>query len=374
MYALVMLEVVVGLAAVAWALERPRLGRLVVVTVLAGLLLYTHYWAIYLVIAVVGGLLLTGGARRRSARRVAVAVAAGVVLWLPWVPTFRFQAAHTATPWAAEASAFGRPPGVHRQRRCADPPRRAVRRRDGRRVPRRVHAAPCRGGASRSRRPGWPPSPPAPPPSACSAPSPARARSATATSPWPSRSSSSPPASGCGGWPVATCGWPCSSSASPARSWPSSTCGPPGPRRPPWWPSCAAQAQPGDLLIYCPDQLAPATDRLLRRDGPALVESVFPAGSTPARVDWIDYEDRAVAADPAGRRPRCAGGSRRPRHLARRQHHLPADRRGVPAGSSTRSDGLTATDAAVRCPTATTSSSTAPSTGSPPGYDVSVRQ
>ncbi len=35
MYALVMLEVVVGLAAVAWSLERPRLGRLAVVT-LAG--------------------------------------------------------------------------------------------------------------------------------------------------------------------------------------------------------------------------------------------------------------------------------------------------------------------------------------------------
>ena len=71
----------------------------------AALLLYTHYWAIYLVIAVVGGLLLAGGSRRRAARRVAVAVAAGVVLWLPWVPTFRFQAAHTATPWAAAASA-----------------------------------------------------------------------------------------------------------------------------------------------------------------------------------------------------------------------------------------------------------------------------
>ena len=40
---------------------------------MAALLLYTHYWAIYLVIAVIGGLVLAGGARRHAARRVAVA-------------------------------------------------------------------------------------------------------------------------------------------------------------------------------------------------------------------------------------------------------------------------------------------------------------
>jgi mannosyltransferase len=60
-----------------------------------------------------------------------------------------------------------------------------------------------------------------------------------------------------------------------------------------------AEARPGDLVMYCPDQLAPATHRLLQRVGLDVVESVFPTGSTPERVDWIDYEDRATAADPS---------------------------------------------------------------------------
>ena len=37
----------------------------------------------------------------RAAVRVLGAMAAGGVLWLPWVPAFRFQAEHTATPWTA---------------------------------------------------------------------------------------------------------------------------------------------------------------------------------------------------------------------------------------------------------------------------------
>ena len=32
-------------------------------------------------------------------RRLLSALTAAGVLWLPWVPSFRFQAAHTATPW-----------------------------------------------------------------------------------------------------------------------------------------------------------------------------------------------------------------------------------------------------------------------------------
>ena len=42
---------------------------------------------------------------RRARRLVALAIAAGFVLWLPWLPTFVFQARHTATPWAPPATA-----------------------------------------------------------------------------------------------------------------------------------------------------------------------------------------------------------------------------------------------------------------------------
>jgi hypothetical protein len=43
---------------------------------------------------------------------------------------------------------------------------------------------------------------------------------------------------------------------------------------------------PGDLVVYCPDQLARPSDRLLRR-GPT--RQVFPSGERPERIDWVDY-------------------------------------------------------------------------------------
>lgn len=56
-------------------------------------------------------------------------------------------------------------------------------------------------------------------------------------------------------------------------------------------------AQPGDLVIFCPDQLAPDGARELP-DG--LDAVVFPTFAGPERVDWVDYLDRYAASDPAG--------------------------------------------------------------------------
>jgi hypothetical protein len=78
----------------------------VAVTVLA--LLLSHYWALYL-LAVVGiGLLLRARrmADRRSALATLGAIVAGALLWLPWFPSFWDQFQHTGTPWAA-APPFG---------------------------------------------------------------------------------------------------------------------------------------------------------------------------------------------------------------------------------------------------------------------------
>jgi len=55
-------------------------------------------------------------------------------------------------------------------------------------------------------------------------------------------------------------------------------------------------AQPGDVVAYCPDQLAPPVDRLLR---PGLQQLTFPTDSTPQRVNWVDYGARIAATDPA---------------------------------------------------------------------------
>jgi mannosyltransferase len=65
-------------------------------------LLYTHDWGIYLTGAV--GLVLLLQARARRDRALFAWVvgcgAAVLLLWAPWIPSFVFQAANTAAPWA----------------------------------------------------------------------------------------------------------------------------------------------------------------------------------------------------------------------------------------------------------------------------------
>jgi len=298
MYALVMLEVVVCLAAVAWSLERPRLGRLAAVTLLTALLLYTHYWALYLIIAVAGGLLLAGGVRRRPARRVAVAVAAGVVLWLPWVPTFRFQAAHTGTPWAARASAsaalqvftgsVGAPTllvGLYGLAMAGAFLAAFTMRPPARHLP--ITPTGLAGVAAGT--------------AAVGVLGAIASSSAVSNRYFAVAIPLVVIAAGVGLWRIAgrrlwlavlAFGLVGSILAVVDLRTARSTA-------PAIVAALRAQARPGDLVLFCPDQLAPATDRLLQRRGTQLVESVFPAGSTPARVDWIDYEDRALAAEPS---------------------------------------------------------------------------
>ena len=55
-----------------------------------------------------------------------------------------------------------------------------------------------------------------------------------------------------------------------------------------------AEATPDDLVVYCPDQLGPATDRLLPDE---LDGMTYPAGGDPRFVDWVDYAEGVEAAD-----------------------------------------------------------------------------
>jgi len=60
--------------------------------------------------------------------------------------------------------------------------------------------------------------------------------------------------------------------------------------------SIAGAADPDDLVVICPDQLGPATLRSL----PETITAVgLPAFERPVRIDWRDYEARNEAADPA---------------------------------------------------------------------------
>ena len=102
MYSLVMLLFLVGYLALARARARPTLPRLAAVSLLTGALLLSHYWAIYLLVLVVAFLLhrVRKGPGPAEAGRALVAVLAGTLLFLPWLPTFLYQLGHTGTPWA----------------------------------------------------------------------------------------------------------------------------------------------------------------------------------------------------------------------------------------------------------------------------------
>lgn len=108
MYSLVAFVVALGLLAALRAYERPSPARLVWVVLAAAALLYTHYWGLYLLVA--AGLVLIVRAWRRNPdwpsrfrgvdARLLAALALGGLAWAPWIPTFLDQAAHTGTPWA----------------------------------------------------------------------------------------------------------------------------------------------------------------------------------------------------------------------------------------------------------------------------------
>jgi hypothetical protein len=101
MYMLFILLILAACLAVARAFERPDLGRLAVVALLVALLLYTQYWSLYLGIVAGAALLWLAwkGPNREAARRVLIAFAIGGLTFVLWLPNFLYQAQHTGTPW-----------------------------------------------------------------------------------------------------------------------------------------------------------------------------------------------------------------------------------------------------------------------------------
>ncbi len=112
MYSLVVLLVAAGGLLACRALEAPTLGRLAPLAGASGLLALTHYWGLFLLAVVGAGLAWHAlphrlGARAEKARtggsvparRALVALLAGGILFLPWLPSMLFQVANTGTPW-----------------------------------------------------------------------------------------------------------------------------------------------------------------------------------------------------------------------------------------------------------------------------------
>jgi mannosyltransferase len=101
MYSLLGLLGVAGYLLLLRFMERRSLGAGAGLAVTTGLLLLTHYWAIYLV-ATVSLMLIVRAWRLREWKALAplAAMAAGGVLFVPWLPDFAYQLKHTGTPWA----------------------------------------------------------------------------------------------------------------------------------------------------------------------------------------------------------------------------------------------------------------------------------
>jgi uncharacterized membrane protein len=105
MYLLVVVLALAGALALLRVRSGPSRPAVLGLAACALALLLTHYWSLFLLAAV--GLVHLPGLLRRSASdgRVVMAMLLAGVGFLPWLPTFLFQATNTGTPWAA-------PPGL----------------------------------------------------------------------------------------------------------------------------------------------------------------------------------------------------------------------------------------------------------------------
>jgi len=104
MYSLVMFLTACGFVAVDRALRRPCPGNLLAVAVVGAALLYSQYWSLYL-LGALGIWLLWQAWRgrpewRNNARWVVAALVVSALAFVPWLPTFFYQSAHTGTPWS----------------------------------------------------------------------------------------------------------------------------------------------------------------------------------------------------------------------------------------------------------------------------------
>lgn len=108
MYAMVSVLVVAGWLLADDALRRPTLARLAGLAAVVGLVCWTHYWALWFLGAAALGLVLHGWRARREGRRedliatakVLGAMVVGGLTLLPWLPSLLYQSTHTGTPWA----------------------------------------------------------------------------------------------------------------------------------------------------------------------------------------------------------------------------------------------------------------------------------
>ncbi len=312
MYSLEILLVVSGFIAFQRALEKPVVGRLALVAALVALIMYTQYWSFYLLAVVFGLLVWTAwtGERKEAARRVLLAAVIGALAFTPWLPTFLYQRAHTGTPWG-EPSLPAIPFGYTLRDFAGGTSGTSADRQEGwvlffvllpmlilgvfgravdeRRVEIDLHVpketrliAFLLGGGLLV----------------------ALTLNYLAGGAFQSRYSAIffaffvlLVARGCttlrdprllGGVLVVLVAFGFAGGVRNVITQRTQA------------PEVAAvlrhEAKPGDLVVYCPDQVGPSVHRLVQK---GLDEVVYPSFASPALIDWVDYKQRLAAADPA---------------------------------------------------------------------------
>lgn len=287
MYALVVVLVLTGALALLRVRQAATAGRTGALALVVAALLLTHYWSLFL-LAAVGLWHLPGALRRRAPDgQVVVALLLGGVLFSPWLATFAFQALHTGAPWAT-------PPGVGAllltpaswgggdltSRLVVAVPLVALAVLGARRVP-AARALALVAGVSLLL--AW-------------------AQTATMGGAYTGRYTAIvvPLVVVAAALGATTLGGRSSVAALAVLAVVGTATGVPAAAvtrtsAAKIATAVRAVAAPGAVVAYCPDQLAPAVQRLL---GPAYRGVVYPTLGPPERVDWVDYAARQASADP----------------------------------------------------------------------------
>ncbi|HUR48093.1 MAG TPA: glycosyltransferase family 39 protein [Acidimicrobiales bacterium] len=108
MYSLVVLLSAIGVVLLNGFLDKPTTPRMFGLMVVTGALVLTHYWALYLVAALLVVLALRAerakpyesGSVKFPSSWAMVGIGTGLLAIVPWLPSFLYQVQHTGTPWA----------------------------------------------------------------------------------------------------------------------------------------------------------------------------------------------------------------------------------------------------------------------------------
>jgi hypothetical protein len=117
MYELMALLGIVATVSFIHAFVHRRGAYVIVFSACLTLMLYTHTWGLFFVVGSLIALIpayQVAEDRRGLLRDAALAFVAAGILYLPWLPTFLYQAAHTAAPWSTRPG-LGTPILISRQ-------------------------------------------------------------------------------------------------------------------------------------------------------------------------------------------------------------------------------------------------------------------